>query len=422
MRGFSAQKERAGNISRGKSERWRHPKGSHIRHGLDELGDLNVTGGTLPPSQKAVQARQKRERDTHERSAEDRDQVSGFGSARRRGNAGLVASTSGWRASVHALFNAHVGPTQPIEDRTDAPVVPEAVKHFQHKEQHQVFGSWASWQLAYSCLFVNDANIDIVKQKHVEAKRADSTDGIVRRGLEEVARWRAREGIRAHIMHGRTAAPATITKTVRAVPPYVAATVDVIEAQLIDRQFVEHNTATATAAVLGYASAITRAIHILTGSAITSGSFVDEETTYRTRAFAIGLPDEVVELRRRVAHGGMPLLCEFRIGSALLLWYLHRTFWHTQAQQIKQLIKEEAEMVVVRAKRLQSAAAAGVESAEVTLDDMKRLLESSDDEDASEEEAGSLLEGPGDGSSAQTPTAAEGRAAVDWCGFKGVLL
>eukprot|EP00658_Telonema_sp_P-2_P019064 TRINITY_DN17479_c0_g1_i1.p1 TRINITY_DN17479_c0_g1~~TRINITY_DN17479_c0_g1_i1.p1 ORF type:complete len:183 (-),score=58.29 TRINITY_DN17479_c0_g1_i1:234-782(-) len=182
--------------------------------------------------------------------------------------------------------------------------------------------------------------------------------------------------------------------------------------------------------MLCYASCLSRAVHTLTGSAITTGSYVDEETTYRSRASAIGLPEEVVELRRRVAHGGMPLLSEFRIGAALLLSYLHRQFWSSQLQQIRQLIKEEDQAITTMRRRSSIAVAAEEEAEkEVTLDDMQALLDDSSSEEESVEESEDVSATTpandavnGDDSSKPLHASVGGKKTVEWCGFTAVVM
>ena len=90
-----------------------------------------------------------------------------------------------------------------------------------------------------------------------------------------------------------------------------------------------------------YGGAISRALHILTGGLIRSGSFVDEESSYRSRARDIGLPEEAVEARRRVAHGNMPLLSELRLTTALVVEHLHDRYWALQESQVRRLLRED---------------------------------------------------------------------------------
>lgn len=97
-----------------------------------------------------------------------------------------------------------------------------------------------------------------------------------------------------------------------------------------------------------YQHAVSRAVHLLTGSVIRSRTAAPDgesglPTTYRGRAQTTGFPEEAVETRQRIAHGAEPSLMELRWVTALVLQYLYDAYWAVQAAHVQDLVEELAE-------------------------------------------------------------------------------
>lgn len=87
-----------------------------------------------------------------------------------------------------------------------------------------------------------------------------------------------------------------------------------------------------------YGAALSRAVHVMTGSFVDG----DDGDTYRKRARARGFPEEAVEVRQRVAHAAvLPGLSELRWVTSLVLQYLYRQYWMVQEAHLKQTKTQE---------------------------------------------------------------------------------
>ncbi|KAG8348415.1 putative Las1 like [Trypanosoma vivax] len=166
----------------------------------------------------------------------------------------------------------------------------------------------------------------------------------------------------------------------RPLPSYVETTLLLLEAVTHD----EENRLSPLAAVMLYGAAISRAVHIMTGS-FASGT----DDTYRKRARAIEFPEEAVEVRQRVAHGTVPLLTELRWVCGLVLQFLFQKYWIEQEQHLVLLEghnweeeeeeEEEGNAIVEETSSL--------ETPHATVGEMRALLEelSDDDEDGNDD-------------------------------------
>jgi ribosomal biogenesis protein LAS1 len=154
-----------------------------------------------------------------------------------------------------------------------------------------VFGvDWSEWIAVKRVLFDMEAAVD--------AKRA---------ALEKIRVWHLR------------------TRKERSLPPAVEATEVLLDAMLQD----EADTLADGPLRMCYGAALSRAVHIMTGS-FASGS----ADTYRKRARAIGFPEEAVEVRQRVAHGALPLTSELRWVCGLVLQFVFTEYWLEQERQL----------------------------------------------------------------------------------------
>ncbi|EKF30781.1 hypothetical protein MOQ_005395 [Trypanosoma cruzi marinkellei] len=119
----------------------------------------------------------------------------------------------------------------------------------------------------------------------------------------------------------------------RQLPAYAEATALLMEAFSLD----EGDQLSSSGAVSFYGAAISRAVHLMTGSFARGAA-----DTYRKRARMIGFPEEAVEVRQRVAHGALPLLSELRWVCGLVLQFLFHHYWVEQERHVH-LMEEETE-------------------------------------------------------------------------------
>ncbi|KAF8293670.1 hypothetical protein TcBrA4_0072670 [Trypanosoma cruzi] len=117
----------------------------------------------------------------------------------------------------------------------------------------------------------------------------------------------------------------------RQLPAYAEATALLMEAFSLD----EGDKLLSLGAVSFYGAAISRAVHLMTGSFARGAA-----DTYRKRARLIGFPEEAVEVRQRVAHGALPLLSELRWVCGLVLQFLFHHYWVEQERHVH-LMEEE---------------------------------------------------------------------------------
>lgn len=206
-----------------------------------------------------------------------------------------------------------------------------------------VFGpTWAVWRSVKETLF--DPDVPTAKKQTA---------------LMTVSLWHARA--RKH----------------RCVPPYVEATELLMEVVLSD----ESGRVTARALTDQYGAAISRSVHVMTGSFATG-----EANTYRKRAREIGYPEEAVEVRQRVAHGALPSLSELRWVCGLVLQFLFIEYWMVQERHVKAM---EAEAAAKSAKASDKPVPAPKAT---SVDEMKELLAALD---SGEEAADHSTEGEG---------------------------
>lgn len=136
------------------------------------------------------------------------------------------------------------------------------------------------------------------------------------------------------------------SRTNRLLPAYIEATELLVQAMLVD-QFQEQSSSSvlkdypffcSTRMVcLYYGAALSRIVHVLTGSFTKSDSL----NTYRKRAKEVGLPEEVVEVRQRVAHGNIPSITELRWVASMTFQFLFQEHWISEECRYNQQLKEE---------------------------------------------------------------------------------
>ncbi|KAG5481941.1 hypothetical protein LSCM1_05653 [Leishmania martiniquensis] len=206
-----------------------------------------------------------------------------------------------------------------------------------------------------------------------------ATTAVKRRALETIQVWRQR------------------VRKERELPAYVEATEVLFDAVLQD----EENALQDGPLRMCYGAAISRVVHIMTGS-FASGA----ADTYRKRATQIDFPEEAVEVRQRVAHGALPLTSELRWVCGLVLQYLFTQYWLEQERQVYLMHQKEGSsspsvgaprtarqrqpaQVSASASRCETnSSAASRALPSVTVDDMKALLrELESDEDGNGEGA-----------------------------------
>jgi ribosomal biogenesis protein LAS1 len=174
-----------------------------------------------------------------------------------------------------------------------------------------VFGSWQQWLHVKSLLF---------------SLSAPSADSLARaRSIVNLWKLRSRPTLRT-----RESGPAGVC-----VPPYVEATLILLEAAAA-------GSVLPSAASGQLCWAILRVVHALTEDLVTAKSFRDEVTTYRLRGRAVGMPEEAVEVRQRIAHGAsVPGDEELRWVAGLLLAFLRSQFWDPQEVHVEKLVASE---------------------------------------------------------------------------------
>lgn len=132
----------------------------------------------------------------------------------------------------------------------------------------------------------------------------------------------------------------------RLLPGYIEATELLVQAMLVD-QFQELSPFSSVLkdftffnstrmVCLYYGAALSRIVHVLTGSFTQTDSL----NTYRKRAKEVGLPEEVVEVRQRVAHGTVPSITELRWVASMTLQYLFQEHWVPEERRFNQQLKE----------------------------------------------------------------------------------
>ncbi|PWU89387.1 hypothetical protein C4B63_60g136 [Trypanosoma cruzi] len=155
----------------------------------------------------------------------------------------------------------------------------------------------------------------------------------------------------------------------RQLPAYAEATALLMEAFSLD----EGDKLSSLGAVSFYGAAISRAVHLMTGSFARGAA-----DTYRKRARLIGFPEEAVEVRQRVAHGALPLLSELRWVCGLVLQFLFHHYWVEQERHVH-LMEEETEGEEDNATSghevRQSAPSATVEEMRQLLEDLSDVGE-----------------------------------------------
>eukprot|EP00796_Vickermania_ingenoplastis_P007086 gene7086-5021_t len=181
----------------------------------------------------------------------------------------------------------------------------------------------------------------------------------------------------------------------RVLPPYVEATELLVGPMAMDQS----NEQPTGLLAQSYGAALSRVVHVLAGSFARDGGL----DTYRKRAHEMGLPEEAVEVRQRVAHGALPHITELRWVSSLVLQYLYQTFWVVQESEVQRM--EQLEAAGSRRHRARDAAAkpsletaagpavsegpgCAEEEGEFSIEAMKALLESAGDERTSRRPAG----------------------------------
>ncbi|KAK7198279.1 Las1-like [Novymonas esmeraldas] len=160
----------------------------------------------------------------------------------------------------------------------------------------------------------------------------------------------------------------------RVLPSYVEATEALVDAMLRD----EASELEGDALRLYYGAAISRVVHIITGS-FASGA----ADTYRKRASELGFPEEAVEVRQRVAHGALPLTSELRWVGGLVLQFLFTEYWLEQERQVYLMRHERptaaaapaAAPAPATAAEQRSAASRASAAPAVSIDYIKALLQ-----------------------------------------------
>lgn len=100
---------------------------------------------------------------------------------------------------------------------------------------------------------------------------------------------------------------------------------------------------------LFYGAVLSRIVHVLTGSFSKSKSL----NTYRKRAKELKLPEELVEVRQRVAHGSVPTITELRWVASMAWQYLFQQFWIPEEKRYQEKLREEEETELKRMKQKQ---------------------------------------------------------------------
>lgn len=249
-------------------------------------------------------------------------------------------------------------------------------------EQRTVFAAdWSDWVAVKEALFPGTRGTSARERDSSEAGPDDGR--ALGAALQTMQLWTARQR--------RMASAKT---SVVEVPAYVEATKLIVEAQVADRMLVvqprvgnwteaaglaklSQTTSWGRDVVCGvYGNAVSRAVHLMTGSLIASRSFVNEATTYRQRAQAVGFPEEAVELRQRIAHGSEPLLTELRWVAQLVLQHLHDAYWVVQASHVGEIVAQQrrvAEQTERRQKKRKDEP-----SKVFSVGDMEALLSAAD--------------------------------------------
>lgn len=164
-----------------------------------------------------------------------------------------------------------------------------------------------------------------------------------RRFLEIYERWRDR------VREGRQ------------LPPYIESTALLLSAMADDQKGESPSWVISN----GYGAALSRVVQVMLGSFVREGGL----DTYRKRALSIGLPEEVVEVRQRVAHSAIPpLISELRWVSSLALQYLYQNYWAVQEKTVAQHELQEA----ADAKRRRIEAREATTSADSEADGTKK--------------------------------------------------
>lgn len=167
--------------------------------------------------------------------------------------------------------------------------------------RHTVFGAdWSSWMGVKRVLF--DMTASVAEKKTV---------------LRQLRVWHCR------------------ATNQRVLPPYIEASEVLFRAVLLD----EEGGTDSSFCRLAYGAAISRAVHLMTGS-FAAGT----ADTYRKRAREIGFPEEAVEVRQRMAHGAMPGLSELRWVAGGVLQFVYTNYWLEQERQLY-LMRQHAEPV-----------------------------------------------------------------------------
>ncbi|CCW64971.1 unnamed protein product [Phytomonas sp. EM1] len=193
-----------------------------------------------------------------------------------------------------------------------------------------VFGSdWGEWRRVKADLF-----------------RPDATPAVRARAFETMAVWRARS--RQH----------------RPLPAYVESTELLMRVVGMDEM---NALVGARELAQAYGAAISRCVHVMTGS-FAKGESGD---TYRKRARKIDFPEEAVEVRQRMAHGVVPEITEMRWVCGLLLQFLFLNYWMKQEKHIKLM---EASAATASGGKASKDLADEETREPASIDDMRALL------------------------------------------------
>ncbi|KAH9584246.1 Las1-like [Trypanosoma melophagium] len=307
----------------------RRKRGTCIKKGLDELGDLDFA---LNPT---------------------------TGKATTKTNSTKVTSITNHTATTTGSSSTMVG-TNPLTDAVKIDTENDMAFHSTPISSScspaaSVFGhGWEEWRHVKHLLFHSDGNKSVTQGRRIALDRIQHL-------------WQAR---------GRKHRP---------FPAYVESTALLLEAVSLD----EEDKLSSSAAVVFYGAAISRAVHLMTGTFARG-----EDDTYRKRARAIGFPEEAVEVRQRVAHGALPLLSELRWVCGLVLQFLFQHYWLEQERHVRLMEEEDEEEEVQKKEKgvntnvLQQRECPPTS----TVEEMRQLLEELGS--TSEEEEGGTDEKP----------------------------
>lgn len=120
-------------------------------------------------------------------------------------------------------------------------------------------------------------------------------------------------------------------------PPYVEATIHIMDAQQLDRSVLRSPSSSISSSVVAqaYSSAITRSVTELTKVSDGKNAKSREASTYRQRAKSVDLPEEAIDVRNQLAHGAaLPTLNMLRWVASLLLQFIFEAAWKPRCDEI----------------------------------------------------------------------------------------